>query len=191
MLARGFTTATAGAPERGSYSALVHYTPPAAPGPATLQVFSASAKDGTHQFLVEVPLRLESAAAPLATEGGTTTVQVFFARPDGTLAPYARQIPKTPSVGRAALEELLRGPTRAEQVAGASGPVPPGARLLSLKIADGTATADFDAQIQEGLGGAIRVALVRQAIERTLKQFSTVRQVVIAVEGRTEGILQP
>jgi spore germination protein GerM len=35
------------------------------------------------------------------------------------------------------------------------------------------------------------VKLIRDQITQTLKQFSTVAEVVIAIEGETEGVLEP
>jgi spore germination protein GerM len=40
-------------------------------------------------------------------------------------------------------------------------------------------------------GGSLGVRLIREQITRTLQQFSTVREVRIAVEGQTEGVLEP
>jgi len=40
-------------------------------------------------------------------------------------------------------------------------------------------------------GGAARIGLIRQQITRTLQQFSTVREVRIAIEGDVAGALQP
>ena len=40
-------------------------------------------------------------------------------------------------------------------------------------------------------GGSLRVMLIRQQIRQTLLQFPTVREVRIAIEGQTEGALEP
>jgi spore germination protein GerM len=40
-------------------------------------------------------------------------------------------------------------------------------------------------------GGSARVDMIRQQITQTLKQFPTVNEVRIAIEGETEGVLQP
>ena len=50
---------------------------------------------------------------------------------------------------------------------------------------------DFDAQLEEGMGGSCRVSAVRAQITETLLQFSEARNVVISVDGRIEDILQP
>ena len=40
-------------------------------------------------------------------------------------------------------------------------------------------------------GGSLRVMLIRRQIEQTLKQSATVREVIIAIEGETEAVLEP
>ena len=49
----------------------------------------------------------------------------------------------------------------------------------------------FNAKIEEGVGGACKVTAIRSQITETLKQFFAVTQVIISVNGKTEGILQP
>jgi spore germination protein GerM len=119
------------------------------------------------------------------------------------LQPEHRRIPHTRAVGKAALELLLEGP----QQTGLSTALPtheevqtyPGrqpdwgdrVRVLGLTIEDGVATANFSQEMQAYGGGSARVAMIREQITRTLKQFPTVDEVRIAVEGETEGVLQP
>ncbi len=64
-------------------------------------------------------------------------------------------------------------------------------RLLKLTITDGVALANFSAELNAYGGGSARVSLIRNQIEATLRQFPSVREVVIAINGQTEGILQP
>ena len=184
-------------------------------------MFSTSMKDGSVQDLVEVPVRLQphavatstpTLAAPTAPPSSPTApaptstpteakpapqtrrLLVYFPRltqSDVEFVPVSRDVPATPAVGRAALGELLKGPTAEEKARGLSMPIPEGVRLLSLRIVDGTAYADFDRRLEEGVGGSLRVMTIRRSIELTLKQFSTVQRVVISIEGRTEDILQP
>jgi spore germination protein GerM len=67
----------------------------------------------------------------------------------------------------------------------------PRVTLRSLNIAGGVATADFSRELGAYGGGSLRVRLIREQITRTLMQFPTVHQVRIAIEGRTEGVLEP
>jgi len=63
--------------------------------------------------------------------------------------------------------------------------------LRQLTIVDGVATADFSKEMQAYGGGSLRVTLIRQQIEQALMQLPDVHAVIIAVEGETEGVLQP
>ena len=105
--------------------------------------------------------------------------------------PVARVIPQTQAVGQAALQQLFLGPTDAEKAEGYFTSLNPGVELLSLRIASGTAYADFSKALEEGVGGSCKVAAIRAQITQTLKQFPTVQNVIISVEGRIEDALQP
>ncbi len=102
-----------------------------------------------------------------------------------------RTIKKTTAVGRAALEELLKGPTEEEKSGKYFTSINSGVSINSLTIENGIAKVDFDKQIEYQLGGSCRVSAIRSQIEETLKQFSTVSSVVISVDGRIEDALQP
>ena len=94
-------------------------------------------------------------------------------------------------MARAALEQLLRGPTEAEKAQGFFTSINSGVKIQSLTIQAGTAYVDFDDQIEFQVGGSCRVSAIRAEITQTLKQFPTVSEVIISVNGRTEDILQP
>ncbi|MGA7730578.1 MAG: GerMN domain-containing protein [Chloroflexia bacterium] len=136
----------------------------------------------------------------------TQQVKLYWIDDVLDLYPSIRIIPKTPAVATAALQELLWGIDPAS-LAGFSTAIPspeqvlaypgrtlawgPRVTLRSLVIRDGVATADFSREINAYGGGAARVGAIREQIESTLKQFPTVSEVIIAVEGRVEDALQP
>ncbi|MEO8287046.1 MAG: GerMN domain-containing protein [Chloroflexota bacterium] len=68
---------------------------------------------------------------------------------------------------------------------------PAGRVLRKLTIEDGVAIADFSGEMKAYGGGSTRVTLIREQIARTLKQFPSIKEVRVAVEGRTEGVLEP
>ena len=129
----------------------------------------------------------------------TLTVKVFFS--NSVFDPEVldcqknfsvkRTIPKTLAVARAALEELLVGPTDAEKAEGYFTSINPGVKIQSLVVANGVANVDFDEQLEFQVGGSCRVAAIASQIRETLKQFPTVKDVVISINGRIEDILQP
>ena len=116
------------------------------------------------------------------TEAGTDCEQVF---------PVTRTIKRTVQTGRAALEELLAGPTAEEKTAGYFSSLPMGVKLNSLTIENGVARADFSSGLDRNVGGSCRVSAISAQIRETLKQFPSVKEAVISIDGRTEDILQP
>jgi len=60
-----------------------------------------------------------------------------------------------------------------------------------LVIVDGVAQVDFDAQMEYQVGGSCRVGMIVRQIQETLKQFPSVKEVKISINGRSEDILQP
>lgn len=129
----------------------------------------------------------------------TTLINIYFSNSrlnpniqDCSLVfPVERLITKTPAVGQKAIELLLAGVDDLEKTAEYSTAINPGVKLNSLKITNGVAYADFSEDLEKNVGGSCRVGLIRAQIIQTLKQFSTVQNVVISINGNTEDILQP
>jgi hypothetical protein len=105
--------------------------------------------------------------------------------------PVEREIIKTTAVARAALEELLKGPSNKDGADGFTTSINYGVKIQKLTIEGGVAKVDFDEQLQQGVGGSCRVSAIRSQITQTLKQFPSVKNVIISVNGETETILQP
>jgi hypothetical protein len=195
ILAQG--NPTANAPDVGQFGPFefqVTFPPNSVSG--TLEVFDSSPKDGSEIDMVTVPLTLK--ASDTAVTGDTMSVKVYFANskmdPEVTcekVFPVERVIPKTQSTAKVAIEELLKGPTADEKTAQYTTQLNDGVVLNKLTIVDGVAKVDFSAKMDEKMGGSCRVGLIRRQIEETLKQFPSIKSVVISVEGRTEDILQP
>ncbi|HUV81024.1 MAG TPA: GerMN domain-containing protein [Patescibacteria group bacterium] len=142
---------------------------------------------------LRLPVKFGEAAA-----AETMTIKAYFNNdrldPEfscNKVFPVEREIPETQAVARAALEELLKGPTEEEKSAGFFTSINPGVKIQKLSIENGTLKVDFDEQLEFQVGGSCRVSAIRAQITQTLKQFSTVNEVIISVNGRTEDILQP
>jgi hypothetical protein len=175
----------------GDFSLNVDFAEPTA-ATGTLEVFQGSAKDGSEIDKVTIPVRFNVAE--------TTKIKVFFNNtifdpnlPDcSKVYGVERQIIKTARVGESAILELLKGPTATEVEAGYLSNLPSTKiTLKSLTIRDGVAYADFDEALQKNVGGSCRVAAIRSQITETLKQFPTVKSVVISVGGEVDEALQP
>lgn len=105
--------------------------------------------------------------------------------------PVVRMVAPTEAIARATLAELLRGVTEDEKTQGFFTSINPDVTIQKLTIENGIASVDFDKKLEEAVGGSCRVAAISSQITETLKQFDTVKEVMISIDGRTEDILQP
>jgi hypothetical protein len=175
--------------EYGDFEIVATYAKPQGDR-GTLEVFDYAAKDGKVVDKVEIGIAFG--------EYKTTTVKVYFANKKAEAGkecqadfPIDRLVPKTQAVGRASLDELLKGPSVEEREKGYLTGINEGVKVEKLTIENGVARADFNSRLEEAVGGSCRVSLIRSQIVNTLLQFPTVKKVVISIEGRTEDILQP
>lgn len=122
----------------------------------------------------------ESGQPPVATE--TMPVRIYLVRGE-KLGAALRQAPKSEAVARAAVEQLLAGPTPTEQGYGLSSQVPAGTKLLGLTIADGVAQVDLSGAFASG-GGSLSVTLRLAQLVYTLTQFSSVQRVELMLDGQ-------
>ena len=143
-------------------------------------------------------LRIPIAFKKVASSKETIQVKVFFNNdkldPEfscNKVFPVEREIPKTQAVARAALEELLKGASDSDKKQGFFTSINPGVKIQKLVIENGVAKVEFDEQLEFQVGGSCRVSAIRAQIRETLKQFPTVGEVIISIDGRTEDILQP
>ena len=134
----------------------------------------------------------------------TIAIQVFWARNEA-LAPQTLRIPRTAGIARAALEALLWGPVPGN-AEGYTTLLPTPEQILAypgrgagwgeriqirgLTISNGVAYADFSLELSAHPGGAASVLMIRDQIRETLRQFSTVNDVVITINGMS-GVLEP
>lgn len=128
----------------------------------------------------------------------TITVDVYFSNNElnpeiicDLVFPVQRTITKTQAIGRATIEELLAGPIVSEIEQGYFTNINLGVVIQDLRIDQGIAYIDFNQQIESQVGGSCLVSAIRAQIEETLKQFPTIDEVVISIDGRVEDILQP
>ncbi|HEV2912580.1 MAG TPA: GerMN domain-containing protein [Pyrinomonadaceae bacterium] len=119
-------------------------------------------------------------------------VRVYFPR-DGNPHPrdpfnlqFVVRNVATSAPARPALMALLAGPTAVERRRRLRPLDADGLTIAALTINDGTARVDFVARGGKRWAGDLSPAEFRQAVERTLRQFSTVRRVVISVDGKTD-----
>lgn len=156
----------------------------------TIEVFDYSAKDGSQIDTVSVPIQF--------AQEKNLSIRIYFGNNQQSgefvcenVVPILRSIQKTSTPARSAMEQLLKGPTESEKLQGYFTSINTNVKVQKLTITNGVARVDFDKRLEEGVGGSCRVAAIRAQITQTLKQFASVHEVIISIDGRTEDILQP
>jgi germination protein M len=107
-----------------------------------------------------------TATGTTTTETGPALVNVYFLR-DAKVTPVSRGVVTGPAVGRAAVQELLKGPSSDDE--GVETAIPSGIELESLGISRGVASVELSEQPSDD---AAQAQLVY-----TLTQFPTVKRV--------------
>jgi hypothetical protein len=110
----------------------------------------------------------------------TQAVRIYLLRND-QVTPVAREVQPTQAVARAALTELIDGPTGQESGDGLATDVPADAKVHGLEIDSGVATVDFDAAFARGAEATIARRLAQVVF--TLTQFPTVTSVRFEQDG--------
>jgi hypothetical protein len=173
------------------------------PFKATLDFISPKDQNGTLVLTEDNPAgfnefqKLEIPVKIQKTE--TMTLKVFFgsetknpgAEDCTKVFPVERTVAKTVAVAQAALTELFKGPTDTEKNQSYFTSINSGVEVQKITIKDGIAYADFNKILEYQVGGSCKVAAIASQIRETLKQFPTIKDVVISIDGRTEDILQP
>jgi len=101
--------------------------------------------------------------------------------------PVKRRIKDEPNVATLTIEKLLAGPNELEKLHGYYSSLED-AEFNSINILGDVATIDFN---KLPSGGSCLVAQARAEIETTLKQFETIKEVIITLKGDSVDVLQP
>ncbi len=94
------------------------------------------------------------------------------------------------TLGPGAIDLLLKGPNLREEQTGYSTAIAENVLLQKFEVTNGTAYVDFSEELSRA-SGSCRVRGIRAQIERTLLDLPDIDQVVLSVNGETEGILEP
>jgi len=149
----------------------------------TVEVFTVSPANGAEQDLVSIPVTLETRIVP---------VKVFFSNIKEDLQTVdcarvhaaTRRVPLTEDLAEAAIVELLKGPSVAEQSIGYRTSIFPGTSLRSITVKDGTVTVDFSKELLYAVSGSCHIQALGAQIEQTLKQFASVTNVKRLIDGQ-------
>ena len=129
-------------------------------------------------------------AVPQTKIAARKEVKVYFYHDPGEyidLAPVTRSVIAN-APARPAIEALLKGPTAAEKQRG-FGPLASASdfRIRLLKISGGTARINFvSTRRWAGWPGDLAPVRFKTAVELTLKQFPSVRRVIVSLNGDTK-----
>lgn len=115
-----------------------------------------------------------------------TTTEYTFYYPNSEkqfLVPVSRRIPDTEAIARTVLGELISTPELEQKLspAGLSPSIPSNTTIRGINIQDGLATINFSASFLTYPEDEER--LVMESILCSLKQFSSIEQVMLVVEG--------
>lgn len=126
----------------------------------------------------------------------TMTIKIYLSdtnnNPDfedcGKVKAVTRTIPKTKAVAQAALEELFKGATKAEEAQGLHSIFSDETKsiLKSVKVKKGAAYVNLKDWVIQNLGTATSSCgafTFVTPIEKTLQQFPTIKKVFFAIEG--------
>jgi germination protein M len=120
-------------------------------------------------------------------QAATATYQLWFAEGETLFVAYRSQ-ERTPQIGTAAVEALLRGPDEFEQGYGLSSAIPEGTQLLGLRIEDGIAYVDLTSEFESG-GGTLSMQMRLAQVVYTLTQFPTVEGVLFSLDGEQVDVI--
>lgn len=150
--------------------------------PVQVQVTPVSSSVASVVSATTIPLKIFFGFGSQARKPETAQCSLVFFT--------SRIVPVTTAVARAALTELLRGPTAKELSLGFFTLLNPKTTIKELTINNGIARVNFSANLmadttETEVKSACIKDVVRRQITSTLKQFPTVRSVEILVNGVT------
>lgn len=155
----------------------------------TLDIFAFDTTKREELFLQTISLKL------LTTQ--TSDLNIFFQndRLNNTQAcdivfPVLRTVAQTSAVGRAALIELLRGPTEEEETEGYRIGLPESFEISSLIISGGVATVDLSSVIVQTLSLCVQKHVYSQ-ITNTLDRVPNVEEVRIILDSDPNQEFKP
>jgi hypothetical protein len=173
--------------EFGPFEMTVNYPEPKG-DKGTVEVFEYSAKDGSEINKVEIPIVFKKVES--------MSIKVFFGNrkedPDAQNCSQVysvdRRISKTKAVAEGAIKELLNGITSQEQDEGYFSEINGNAKINKIAIKGGIAKVDFSGELFDGISGSCEIETIKNQITNTLKQFSTIEDVQITVDGQNDSL---
>jgi len=157
-----------------------------------LPATSVTAAPITTTTTTAAPTTTSSPASPTTTQPSEIALVSYFfvdeiGHPDRNgpfLVPVSKMVPITKGVARAAIEQLLAGPTPANRdgVPSITSLIPDGVRLLGLDVSEGIATVDLSGNFEADDDAAVAAQRIAQVVY-TLARFPSVQEVLFRQDG--------
>lgn len=116
------------------------------------------------------------------TAAETVDVLVYFMQGE-YLAPVRRHVPATKEVAKAAMQELIAGPTGEEKAADFGTTIPDKTLFLGVALNDSVATVDLSKEYESG-GGTMSMSARLGQVVYTLTQFPSIESVLFKLDGK-------
>ncbi len=146
---------------------------------------------GTEVDSIEIPIELQPGKKSILLYFASSHTPNHIAHCD-KVYPAARSVASTPAIARSALEKLLAGPSQKERELGYFSAISEGVKINQLDISGKTARVDFSEEILNmETGATCEKTLIKTQITETLKQFSTVEDVIITIGGKAGQLESP
>ncbi len=143
---------------------------------------------GTETDSIEVPIRLQPGKKSILLYFASSHTPNHIAHCD-KVYPAARSAASTPAIARSTLEKLLAGPSQKEQELGYFSAIPQGVKINRLEISKKAAQVDLSKEILNmETSATCEKTLIKTQITETLKQFSTVENVIITIGGKASQL---
>lgn len=128
---------------------------------------------------------------PLPTAPNTYRLYFLKLSPEGRLEPsaFVRELPAGSTPLAATIKALLLGPTLQDKAQGALTMVPPGTKLISLRIKDRIALVSLSSEFEHNSSGLEGIAGQLRELVWTATQFGTVDGVQVLIEGQYRDFL--
>ena len=196
LVACGTNTATPEPPQQSTSTTLLPTTPTTQSAPTTtsapVETAATVAPSTTTTASPAVTTTTVATPGTTAPTAGPLVVAPYFyvdedghvGRPGPFLLPVAREAKPTLAVARAAMEQLLAGPTKGEQdgIPAISTAIPPGVRLLGLTISEDIAVVDLSSEFGATDDSAAIAQRAAQVVF-TLSRFDSVAEVLFRQDG--------
>ncbi|MFA5022017.1 MAG: GerMN domain-containing protein [Patescibacteria group bacterium] len=175
----------------GYYTGQLEFNTPTSPA-GWLEVYSQNTQDGSEQNLIKLPVAFKDYSKPVVKVYFNNTKDDPKMKNCSVVYPVNREVDFNNQLAIAALSELFKGPSEQELKDGFLTNLPKEEiKVQKLEYKDNKVYIDFNQALQQDVKGACKTSGIRAQITETLKQFPNISEVILSIDGQTDGILKP